>query len=58
MGEKKIVYTAFISIIFYEFLQLFTGGFDCKDILASVFSTLLLLLFWNKIIAFVYTDDK
>ena len=46
---KRTVLHAFLGVILYELLQIFTGGFDFKDILSTIIGTSVLLLFWNKI---------
>ncbi len=46
---KRTVLHAFLGVILYEFLQIFTGGFDFKDILSTIIGTIIVLFFWDKI---------
>ncbi len=48
--EKRILYAITIGVLFYEFMQMFTGGFDIKDIIATLLGAGIILLSWSRIV--------
>lgn len=51
----KEVFIMFAAVIVIEVLQLFTGGFDYKDIVAAIIGTVLALYFWRGNITFIFS---